>query len=424
MSMVSLRGRALAALVAAGLACGMLSVTGQARAQLAAAPTTCTTPVLSALKAPALVYVGGKLAVTVRMSCAPSSAVAVSLASNNSDLPVPGTVTVSSGHISATVRLTPEADDAGQYQATVTAAYNGKSLSQTITIDPGLSSLTIPACSGEPNCVDPEVLFTGPAPSGGLTVQFASSNLAVKLPASNTFQAGALGGDIIGNVSQVSTRTRVIISATLGGLTLRADKILLPPFGSGDHIRLMPESSTGHYIYGQEFDLEYQALLSNPASSNGVTVTFSSPSPSLEVQQPSDYIPPGFNDAFTDINTADVTEPVHTTLVATADGISKSLAVIIEPGLAAFTGLPKAIKGGRSFTGTVNLAGPVDIRTAIALQSTAGVLSVPGLVYVAAGQSSVRFKATTVPVTSKTGVSIIAMLGSTTLQSNTINLTP
>jgi hypothetical protein len=424
MSAVNLRGRGLVAVVATALAWGMLSLTSQAGPQAATASTTCTSPVLSGFKVPALVYVGGKLAVTVKLSCAPSSPVVVSLASNNSNLPVPAAVTVSSGRTAKTVDLAPEADTSGQYRATLTAEYLGKSLPRTVTVDPGLSSLQLPACSFEPNCVEPFVLFTGPAPAGGLTVQFASDNPAVTVPASSTFQAGSLGGDIIATVSEVTTNTPVTISATLGSLTLQATTVLLPPFGPGDQIMIQPESGQGSHIYGQEFDLEYLAVLSNPAPDSGVTVTFSSPSPSLEVQETTSFIPPGFTDAFTNVNTANVTQAVHTTITATADGVTKSVPVVIEPGLASFSGLPAAIRGGRSFTATINLAGPVDTRTAVALQSTDGILSVPTLVHIPAGHSSVSFRATTVPVTTATGVSIIASLGSSTLQSGTITVRP
>jgi hypothetical protein len=418
------RGRALMAVATTGLAWGMLTLTGPAGAQLAAASVRCTAPALSGFTAPALAYVGGKLAVTVTLSCAPSSPVGVSLTSNNSDLPVPGKVTVGSGQTSATADLTAKADPAGQYQATVTARYRGKSLPQTVTVDPGLSSLQLPACSYMPDCVDPFVTFTGPAPAGGLTVHFASNNPAVTVPASATFQAGALGGGIVANVSTVTTNTPVTISASLGGLTLRATKVLLPPFGAGDRITLRPESGQGLHIYGQEFDLDYLALLSNPAPADGVTVTFSSPSPSLELQNTTGSVTPGFTDAYTEVNTANVTQAVHTTIVATADGVTKSLPVVIEPGLDSFTGLPAAIEGGRGFTAAIHLAGPVDTRTTVVLQSTDGVLSVPELVHIAAGHSSVRFKATTVPVTSNTTASIVAMLGNSTLQSGNITVTP
>jgi hypothetical protein len=416
------RHRVLMTMAVAGLAWGTLSL-GQAGVP-AAASAACTVPSLTGFTGPALVNVGASLTVTVTLSCAPPAPASVSLNSDNSDLPVPATVTVPAGQTTADVSLTPLADAAGQYQATLTAQLGTMALTQTITVDPGLASLQLPDCGDMPNCVDPTVLFTGPAPAGGLTVQFASSSPAVVVPASQNIQAGALGGDIITTVNPVTTKTPVTISATLGGTTLQATKVLLPPFGAGDHITLQPESGQTRHIYGQEFDLEYQALLSNPAGTDGVTVTYSTPSASLELQNTTDVIPPGFTDSFTNVNTANVTAPVHTRLVVTADGVRKSLRVVIEPGLASFTGLPKAIEGGRRFTVTITLAGPVDTRTTVSLQSSQGVLNVPALVHIPAGHSSATVTATTVPVTSRTPVFIIAMLGSTNIQSANITLTP
>jgi hypothetical protein len=119
-----------------------------------------------------------------------------------------------------------------------------------------------------------------------------------------------------------------------------------------------------------------------------------------------------------------VTSAVHTTLVATVDGVSASLPVTIEPGLASFTDVPATVTGGQSFTATVNLAGPVDTATTVSLQSTVGILSVPVTVTIPAGESSASFQATTVAVTSDTTVNIYAALGSTNLPSAAITVTP
>ncbi len=51
----------------------------------------------------------------------------------------------------------------------MTAKLGTTSKAKTITVDPGLASFTIPPCS-EPNCVAPDVLFTGTIPAGGYTV--------------------------------------------------------------------------------------------------------------------------------------------------------------------------------------------------------------------------------------------------------------
>jgi hypothetical protein len=303
----------------------------------------------------------------------------------------------------------------------VTAKVGTTSKAKTITVDPGLASVTIPACS-EPNCVSLDVLFTGNIPAGGYTIQLASNNAAITVPSSYSIQAGSAGVVFSVTVNPVTANTTVTLSVTLGGRTLTASTVLLPPWNTSDSLTLSAEQAGP--TYGGEFDLEYVALLSNPAPASGVTVTFSSPSASLELETTSSFIAPGDDDAYVDVDTANVTSPVHTTLVATVDGVSASLQVTIEPGLASFTDVPATITGGMSFTGTVNLAGSVDTPTTVSLQSTVGILSVPVTVTIPAGQSSASFQATTVAVTSDTTVNIYASLGSTSLPSAAITVTP
>ena len=120
-------------------------------------------------------------------------------------------------------------------------------------------------------------------------------------------------------------------------------------------------------------------LLSNPAPAGGETVTFSATDPSIELQTTSTDITPGFDDGYVDINTANITSPVHAKLEATVASITATLPVIIEPGLASVS-VPATVTGGDNFTGTVSLAGPVDAATTVALQSTWGIVTVPGLV--------------------------------------------
>jgi hypothetical protein len=66
----------------------------------------------------------------------------------------------------------------------------------------------------------------------------------------------------------------------------------------------------------------------------------------------------------------------------------------------------------------------VDTATTVSLQSTVGILNVPVTVTIPADQSSASFQATTVAVTSDTTVNIYAYLGSTSLPSAAITVTP
>jgi hypothetical protein len=92
-------------------------------------------------------------------------------------LPASGTLTVGRYYSSATVTLRPAAfDDA--CTATVTASYHGRSRLRTITIDPGLASFSLSPCS-EPNCVGPDVLFTGEIPAGRSSATFTATSVPV-----------------------------------------------------------------------------------------------------------------------------------------------------------------------------------------------------------------------------------------------------
>ncbi|HEY2551669.1 MAG TPA: hypothetical protein VGI64_13945 [Streptosporangiaceae bacterium] len=384
-------------------------------------PRSCQTPVITGISVPRLVTVGSKPTASLRLSCAPRAPIRISVTSSNADLRVPASITVLRFYDTATIPLTLGADPAGQYKATITARFHGSSRHGSVTANPGMSLFKL-LPSTEPNMPEPEVLFTGTVPAGGLTVKFASSSPALTVPASFTFAAGSVGGGITGVVIQgVTKNTKVIVTASFGGRTLTATTVLIPPFNSSDSVMLFNENAPGP-IYGQDFNLEYEVLLSNPAPDGGLTVTFSAGDPSIELQETSADITAGFVEGFTNISVASVTAPVHTEIDATVDGVTASLPVTIEPGLTAVDA-PATITGGDSFTGTVSLAGPVDTDTTVELQTGQGVLSVPVTVVIPKGQSSVTFQATSVPVDSSTDVFIEATLGTTQVFS-TVTLTP
>lgn len=393
-----------------------------ARLTVTRTPRTCRTPELRGTSMARLVYVGDRPMATIMLSCVSASAIRISLASSSTLLPVPRTVTVGGYYAGTTVTLTPKPDEAGQYQATLTARLGRVSKSATVTVDPGLSFVQIPA-SSEPDFVSFNIIFTGEVPAGGLTVKLASSSPAVTVPASYTFtQQGSVGGEIIGiTVQAVSANTPVTLSATLGGVTKRASITLLPPFDSSDTATLVADSGPGD-IYGGEFNLLYDLTLSNPAPPGGLTVTFSSPNPAVEIEYTVD-VTGGFVNGYADIDTADVASAVHTELDATVDGVTATVPITIEPGLSTLT-VPASVVGGQSFTATVSLAGPVDTDTTVDLQTLDGIVTVPGQVTIPDGQSSVSFTATTVAVESAASVGLEAMLGNSTIYSQDVTITP
>lgn len=386
-----------------------------------AAPALCQMPKLAGVSAPALAYVGDQPAVTVQLSCAPTKGITLAVESSSTFVPVPATVPVSAGQASVTIPLSPQANQLGQYVAVISVSFGPTTLSTSITIDPGLASVSIPPNSGAPNMVSFDVLLTGPAPAGGITVQIASSSSAVTMPASVTIQAGGIGVDLnAASVQDVTQNTPVTLSATLGATTLTANTVLLPPFTVGDTMTLANENGPGP-VYGQDNNLEYIVTLSNPAPDAGLNVTFTAGSKYIKLQETSAFITGGFTEGFTDINVASVTHAVHTSITASADGVSTSLPVTIEPGLTSVSA-PATIVGGQGATGTITLAGKVDTDTTVDLQSSWGILTVPQTVTIPAGKSSATFPITTVTGTSGDQVFITASLGTTSIQSGTITL--
>lgn len=157
---------------------------------------------------------------------------------------------------------------------------------------PGLLLVPIPAVSDMPDDVMLDVLFTGVIPAGGETVKLASSNAAVTVPASYTFPPPGLGGGVTGiTVRQVTKNTKATLSATLGGVTMSASTVLLPPFNSRDSATVENTGFAGP-IYGLNgATYDYVARLSNPAPDGGFTFTVASGSSDLQVVNPQFIIP-------------------------------------------------------------------------------------------------------------------------------------
>jgi hypothetical protein len=391
-------------------------------------PKTCDNPTLRQVSLPSSAYIGGHPTLTVELSCAAAAAVRIPLKSSSAFLPVPASVTIGAYYASAAVPLTPRADGAGRFQATVTVTRGKTVTKKTITVDPSISEVVISPGIGYPDQIQLEVLSTGILPAGGLTVKLASSSPAVTLPASFAIPAGSVGSQIPGLVvHQVSKNTAVTLSATFEGMTKSASYVLVPPWSSGDSVAIDPENGPGP-LYGLENYIGYSIALSNPAPASGLTadVTLGDPNALQFLPPPPITLNPGQSTIYFEVNVANVTAPVHTTISLTVDGATAQTPVTIEPGLASFS-LPAALSTGTtgaSGIGTITLAGPVDTATTVGLQSTWGILTVPLSVTIPAGESSATFPISVVPVTTDSTVSILASLGDSVLQSDNIDVTP
>jgi hypothetical protein len=401
-------------------------------------PKTCGSPALSAVLLPSLAYVGDHVVLAVKLTCTPARAVRLSLASAATPasaprVPVPATATIGAYYGATNIVLTPKAYQPGQYKSSVSVHFGSKTLSRTITVDPGLSSFSNSENSCSPNSVDPFIFFTGEIPSGGLTVKLKSNNSAITVPATVAFtQPGSIGGDFPGvTVKSVSVNTKVTLSATLGSRTLTLSVVLLRSWRSGDKITLTPLPGPGPF-YGPSFGYEYFVQLSNPAPANGNglsgTATTDKPNDVQDLMSEVD-ITPGCDNTVISFQVPYESAPVHATVTVNLGGSTAKASLTIEPSLASVT-LPATIVGGSTgVTGTVTLAGAPDTAETVYLQSVDSILTVPASVTIPAGQTSVKFPITTVQVTSDSQVfvnasHIVSSQLADSVESNTTTVTP
>ena len=158
---------------------------------------------------------------TVTLSkAAATGGLAVSLASNNSAVTVPGSVTVGAGATTANFTATVSTVSKAQ---TVTLTASANSVAQTFGLQLNTSVPTLSALSctngsmtgsGTDSCTVP---LNTAAPTGGFTVSLASNNSDVTVPASVTVAAGATTASFTATVSSVSTSQTVTLTASANG---------------------------------------------------------------------------------------------------------------------------------------------------------------------------------------------------------------
>ena len=307
---------------------------------------------------------------------------------------------------------------------TITATYNGSSVSTTITIlppqlnDTPLQLFPQRATGGADmlGIVDLEVgcfagLCDGLAPAGGFLVNLSSSSPSATVPATMTIPAGAGGDQFPIHTTPVTKLTIVTITARAGGVTANWQIRLTPPpapstftlnpvdtaSGSSGIIQIPLASILGH-------DQLVQVTSSNPQVAS--VPAFATIPASTEV---SSFV----------ITTSAVTARTVVTITVTGGGVSRTADLVVHPSLPALAGYtvsPTTVQGGTSANGTVTLDSPAPTGgLSVSLSSNLpGSASVPASVTLPAGATSASFTVTTFPVDNTT-VTLTASLGSTTL---------
>ncbi|MDT4960095.1 MAG: hypothetical protein QOD31_3894 [Pseudonocardiales bacterium] len=391
---------------------------------------------MGAVTFPAQKFSGGEARGSVDLTgLAPAGGATVALSTNQPALlpELPASVQIGSGTSSSQVLVAPNGFPNSlrgmrvgfvttPTLVTVTATYNGTSVSTTITLlpptlnDTPLQLFPVKATGGEDliGIVDLEVgcfagFCDGLAPPGGFQVNLSSSSPAATVPATFTIQAGAGGDSFPIHTNPVATRTQVTISARAGGVTASWTLTLTPsPEPAG--LKLLPVT-TSNGSQGQVtiplselagYDQRVQVTSSNPAVAS--VPAFATINASTELGR-------------FDITTSPVDVPTDVTISVTGRGVTRSATLTVSPNLPALTGLsvnPSSVPGGTPSTGTVTLgsaapSGGVSVSLGSNLPGSA---SVPATVTVPAGATSATFQITTFPVDNTT-VQLSAALGDT-----------
>ncbi|MGA3101053.1 MAG: choice-of-anchor D domain-containing protein [Terracidiphilus sp.] len=182
-------------------------------------------PALTALScASGSITEAGSDSCTVTLNTAAAGGFTVSLASNDSAVTVPASVTVGAGATTANFTATVSAVSTAQ-TATLTASANGVAQTFGVQLNGGVPTLSGLSCSngsftgaGTDSCTvtlsAAAASLSAAAASGGLIVSLASNNTAVTLPASVTVAAGATTASFTATVTSVSTAQAVTLTAS------------------------------------------------------------------------------------------------------------------------------------------------------------------------------------------------------------------
>ena len=303
---------------------------------------------------------------------------------------------------------------------TVTATYNGSSVSTTITIlPPALNDTPLQLCEvkvtgGASTCgiLDLEVgcfagFCDGLAPPGGFTVSLSSSSPDAIVPPTFTLTSGQGGNSFPIDTAPVPAVKIVTITATAGGRTTHI-QYTLTPAPPPDSLTLQPvttsSGSQGIVRIPPWARLGHAQVLRVTSGNPGVASV-----PALVT------VPASTDIGRFDIATSQVDSSTVVPISVTGGGVTRSadLTVVANvPTLTLLTVSPTSVTGGATATGTVTLGSAAPAGgVAVSLGSNLpGAASVPAAVTVPGGATSAAFTVTTFAVDTTT-VQLSATLG-------------
>ena len=345
----------------------------------------------------------------------------VSLASDNSAVTTPTSVTVPAGATSASFIATAVAVSSAQ---TVTLTASANSVVQTFTLQlnlpdgpppPVLNALTCGSASltgaGTDSCT---VTLSAAAATGGFTVSLASNNSVVTVPASVTVPAGATSANFTATAAAVSSAQTVTLTASANGIVQVFTLQLNAGSGGPPLAVLSALTCATNSIVGAGTD-NCAVTLSAVAATGGFTVSLASNNSAVTTPT-SVTVPAGATSANFTATAVAVGSAQIVTLTASANGVVETLALQLNvsggpssPALSALTCGSASLTGAGTDSCTVTLsAAAATGGFAVGLTSNSSAVTVPASVTVLAGATSANFTATAAAVSSAQTVTLTA----------------
>ena len=365
---------------------------------------TLTAPALTSVALnPSMIRGGEEATLTVQLtSLAPASGVTVALASTNSALILPASVTVPAGETTVKSTLATRAVTARE-NGQLTATFAGVSKSvQVSVLAPVMASLTI-----EPNAVvggtgaSGTLELSSVAPNGGLVVSLASNRSGVVVPATITIPAGSTTVSFAIQTSKVNADVTASITATLNGNTRSAQiRVVAHQLAT---LAVIPSSVSG----GSTFT--GRVTLQQAAPAGGIVVSLASSDPAVSLPA-TVTIDAGKTTATFAGTTAAVTATKNVTITASLNGNSVTDTLrVVQPGVKSIALSPSTVTGGTGSQLTVTLDAPAPVGGwLVNLASSDASTTLTTTATIAAGQTNVTGPVTTKSVLVRTPVSLTA----------------
>ena len=325
---------------------------------------------------------------------APTGGSTVILASSNTLLTVPATVTVTAGATAATFSATAAASIPSNQSATVTATLGASSQTATISLQAQVLVSGV-ACSppslGQSGTSTCTVTTTQPALTGGSAVTLASNNTLLTVPASVTVASGATTATFTATAAaSIPNNQSATVTATLGassqtaGLSLQA-----PVLVSG--VACSPPS------LGQSGTSTCTVATTQPALTGGSTVTLASNNTLLTMPASVTVSSGSTTATFTATAAASIPGNQSATVTATMGSSSQTATISLQASVlvSGITCSPASLGQSAVSTCTVTLTQSAPANGAsVTLASNNTSLTVPASLTVSAGATTGTFSAT------------------------------